>query len=555
MNQNLEVRRHLRCSRISPAVAHLTFRGVWVILVVCGIVPACAEGAPAQESSPPDGGARRSARPDGGAPKPPDSSHRQGTITLPPGAACTNEACTSANDGAAAICSKAGHCLPLLTSECPQLEGPYRRDDAFIVPVLGGQWNAASLAALEINGALSGMPAGDARPLVVLRCSSEQIDLPRVMDHLINDLALPGVIPSDSAELVARVAERAVPAGMFILATLSAPPLTHLVDEGLLWHAGPSQALCSSAMALSVEDIEANRLARGLKGPLRVVAMTVDIPEITSIQDDVLARLQVNGHGVLDAANRDNFKVIKHPSLPGYSFEDFANLADDILAFAPHIVLGFGIGESPGIALALETAWTRDDYRPEYVFSSQNRGEFWLQYISAEVAPRMRGVYSPYHGPGFPAFVHRYEQRFAPPQSSGYLPNYGLTYDAVYAVVYAAAAANWPATGRALADGMTKLLPPGPTVDVGPGDDGSNIQEAIARLKAGEGIDLRGVSSPLDLDPETGEPTKQSTPIAIWCVGGSNGLEFVDVQRYDVATDSLQGRYDCSDAVAVDAGQ
>jgi hypothetical protein len=80
--------------------------------------------------------------------------------------------------------------------------------------------------------------------------------------------------------------------------------------------------------------------------------------------------------------------------------------------------------------------------------------------------------------------------------------NPGVTYDAFYLLAYASISlGNEPATGPALARAIGRLVPPGPTIEVGP----TSIYEAITILTAGGRVDLNGVESALDLDLSTGE--------------------------------------------------
>ena len=88
-----------------------------------------------------------------------------------------------ANGGdAIAICVGGERCATLLSTECPQLDGPYEEDDTFVVGVMdtGSGWNATVLAEREINRfGLSGGAGSGSRKLLLLRCSiSRPIEVP-----------------------------------------------------------------------------------------------------------------------------------------------------------------------------------------------------------------------------------------------------------------------------------------------------------------------------------------------------------------------------------------
>jgi hypothetical protein len=80
--------------------------------------------------------------------------------------------------------------------------------------------------------------------------------------------------------------------------------------------------------------------------------------------------------------------------------------------------------------------------------------------------------------------------------------NPGTTYDAFYALAYAAFAnGDGPVTGPSLARAFTRLVPPGREIEVGP----SGVLDAVNALSKGENIDLEGAAGRLDFDPATGE--------------------------------------------------
>jgi hypothetical protein len=93
-----------------------------------------------------------------------------------------------------------------------------------------------------------------------------------------------------------------------------------------------------------------------------------------------------------------------------------------------------------------------------------------------------------------------------------------------------------------LAEAIPRLLPPGPTVDVGP----TGIFVAIRALANSGTVDLNGAATPLDFDPATGE-----TP-ADWdvlCPGVDDSGAATSLVpsglRYRAATRALEGRIEC----------
>jgi hypothetical protein len=120
-------------------------------------------------------------------------------------------------------------------------------------------------------------------------------------------------------------------------------------------------------------------------------------------------------------------------------------------------------------------------------------------------------------------------------------------YDAFYVVAYAVHAATdphnpdiatLPFDGAGLARRLRRLSPPGIPVAVGP--DG--IFDARAILRAGGSIDLAGLASALDFDPQTGAA---AVDLPFQCVGppgieGGEGVVPCGV-RYETGADHLVG--------------
>lgn len=472
-------------------------------------------------------------------------------LTLPPGSACSNDACTKANGGAAAICMQGKRCVPLLSNECRQVDGPFRDDDAFVIARIGGFREPALLAVDEINelgGGLPGSGDGPRRPLVLLGCDyADPVARDAIMDHLIDDLSLPAAIaPVASAEVLA-LKDRSVPAGMFLIAPAAgAPVLSHLDDDGLVWSVIPSHGVTVPALARVIEQSAAKLVAQGVSEPLRVALFAGDGITQKDALDQLLSQLQLNGHGALDPENQGQvFKMVYGVSNP-IGQNTFAEIAAQALDFEPHIVVGIGSGESIAIALNLEDQWTETDYRPEYVFNAYSRDPVWLPDVANKdgLAERIRGSYIPNDRPGYQGFVARYTREYGEPLYTAH-----QWYDAVYTIAYAttAAASEGEITGVTIARGIAKLVPPGPAIDVGLGSDSGNIQRAMSLLTAGDHFDLQGTSGDLDFDLTTGVPSPESTPVQTWCVGYKGAaLQYLDAgQLYDPATDTLQGEFAC----------
>jgi branched-chain amino acid transport system substrate-binding protein len=194
------------------------------------------------------------------------------------------------------------------------------------------------------------------------------------------------------------------------------------------------------------------------------------------------------------------------------------------------------------IAGPLEARWPRGEAPPIYVFDG-GAGPDDLAFLSAD--PRRR---SRYFAVDFPAntdtnvkFTLRYNEFFSPSITPGTAP--GVAYDALFVLVYSAAAASdAPITGASLARAVARLVPPGVPVDVG----ASAAYRAFGALREGKNIDLNGAGTPLDFDVATGETRAD---YAVYCAhldvrGGVDDVMESGL-RYAGATSSLVGELRC----------
>ena len=130
---------------------------------------------------------------------------------------------------------------------------------------------------------------------------------------------------------------------------------------------------------------------------------------------------------------------------------------------------------------------------------------------------RLFGLSTPAGSAVVAKFVARHNQLYSPKVTSTSCTD--APYDAFYLLAYAAAAlGEEPITGRALGRAIARLVPPGPSIEVGPG----SIYQALGLLRSGKNIDLRGTTTTLDFDLETGEPTAD---FAVFCLTGGEKAE------------------------------
>ena len=378
-------------------------------------------------------------------------------FTLPEGVACSNETCTEANDGSAAICRReTQRCVALLSQECPQVEGPYQNDDALVLAVVEGlqRRNVVELALAEIGsertGAAGRRGTAAQQPLVMLRCNFDSMNLDSLIDRLVDRLGIPGIIaPSKPDELIA-ILQQAAPRGLFMLAaTTSAPAITHLPDDGLVWRIAPSHALVAPALALSVAEVEARLRERGSSGELRVLVLTADQLSARGVEDACSAASLQRARG---ARARERGCVREHRVPAGalarrHSVARRARARSRAPRRRRHRKPGAG-GHRRAARGDLDSAIVPSRVRPELERERRCAGA-----VAARERPRTThpGRVHPRLGrAAYLPFKRHYEERFGPVPADGQ-----YTYDAVYVLAYAAAAAaaRGEVSGPAIANG------------------------------------------------------------------------------------------------------
>jgi branched-chain amino acid transport system substrate-binding protein len=150
---------------------------------------------------------------------------------------------------------------------------------------------------------------------------------------------------------------------------------------------------------------------------------------------------------------------------------------------------------------------------------------------AATLFPRIRGTRpAPAEGVLFNAFAAAYAAQFdANADSSGFTPH---AYDATWLVLYGIARASHAEPsidGTGIARGL-RSVSEGPAVDILP----TSWPTAVAQLRMGGSIDVRGASGPLDYDPATEETI---APISVWAIepdgGAPSGWDFVELERVE----------------------
>jgi branched-chain amino acid transport system substrate-binding protein len=450
----------------------------------------------------------------------------------------TNAECSAVGGGspdggaAPAVCVRAtGRCAPLLSQDCLRVLGDYTNDDAVVVgTLLGGSAtkaleDAAFLAAEEIAGA-GALPKPNAqggRPLVVVGCSASSNVL-RATHHLVDDLHVPAIVgPVSGEDVIDATQQVSAKAGTLLMTPASlVSAISNLADDDLTWRAIPSDAQRAKLVIAQMNDLET--LLRTTRGVTTVKLGIVHPNDAlgTSARDAISGKLIINGRFIGDAANAANVSVDAHQV--GDATQQNGIATKYATTFKPDLVFITSKDEIANVLVPLEQALAaaRAVNRPYYVLTDAAKSDDLLEAIAAptmslDIKRRVRGVGvkpDTSSAPVLEAFRAAFSARY------GSMPEAApaaLSYDAMYAIAYAIAAArDLPLSGASVARGLRRLGV-GEAATVGP----TPIRLVMQSLSSGKSVTLRGTFSLLSWDA-AGDVAGGTAEV--WCVGGASGV-------------------------------
>ena len=484
----------------------------------------------------------------------------------------SNAECTRQHDGKPFRCNKAsGQCAPLVSEDCTLLASDKAvQDDATLwigtmFPMTGSaaaefgydETHAADLVRRDFTDLAQGIPlrksGAPPRPLGIVACD-DSVDPTRAARHLVEDVGVPAVVGfHTSQEAIDLATNLFIPHGVL---TIASPNRSGLIGEvqqpegqpRLVWRttvgavqfAEPIAALVSG---LIEPQLRATPGAVTEDAPLRIASLRMRSNAGLSLADALFRSLRFNGKSALQ--NGDDFRELVFSEGEGPERQaDYANIVRSLLAFKPHIVLyAGGQGLPSGVFRAVEAEWPKGaKHRPFYLSNTVLRADE-LQTVgkSAERRRRFLGVNTPATTMANAQFTMRYNETFTAKLTTTTSP--AETYDAMYLLAYAAyAAGDVPLTGARLAQAFSRLLPAGPSVDVGP----TRIFEVFGVLRSGRNVDLNGAGTLLDFDVRTGEPGTDFVALCMTVDEKGNAVGAMESGvRYAAATKRLEGKLRC----------
>lgn len=421
--------------------------------------------------------------------------------------ACQNNGeCIDQHFGQPFIC-QSGQCVALTTKECPLVIGAQnlRAEEPIIFGAYALAPDAIRISVLSRNidlvvseftskvTGLRGGPNNTRRTISFVVCNSSYPNVtPGTIDpfepsinHLIGTLHVPGIVSGLSAkDLQAVFSERLDAAGTFVISPYEQDSeLAALSDGGRLWHLLGATSDLAPAFGPLLKRTEQylRRDETFLKLPspgakLRVALVTANIARETDVRDAILGLPELADFEV-EPFQVDSALLTDSP--------DVASLADELLDYAPHIIVALAGSEFiEGVFPVLESGstWgnrTGHQQRPMYVLGSAMAPETWSLYSVKEgdgggfgtLLDRIVGV--AYASARDTTLRDKYEARLIGANKDLTDPSVLIgsenVYDATYLLIYAAAGAGQvpELSGKDLALGMRRLLS-GTSYDVGP---------------------------------------------------------------------------------------
>jgi serine/threonine protein kinase len=480
------------------------------------------------------------------------------------GSACaTNAECIAKIDGKPAYCRKdTGACVSLETEVCRVLAEPADiANDAMVwigamypYGVNGQIYGKQAVRAIELARKdfqeLGGIPTlssgGKPRPVGIVLCDDSR-DPQLGAHHLVDRVNVPAILGfARSKEVMDLATELLLPKGVFALASNTASTLVEIPhapgEPRLVLRVTTSADMVNRPKASFVEEmieplLKKKRILRKDQG-MRIALIRSNNVSGISHADKLLSLLHWNGKNahenvdlirqfvVPDQLERKNSSEVLHP------------IADNIGAFAPHLVIEAGVDDEP--IMMIERRWpATNGFRPLYLIDGAIADPVIHRFFAAsdDIARRLFSV-QVVVSPAYHKFVMHHNEVFTE-EIIDVSSSTSAPYDAFYALIYTIVAlGDAPITGKALAQAIWRIVPPGEPIDVGP----AGIYKAIKILREGKNIDLGGAQTSLDFDPETGDPTVEFT---VDCMDTKKQTLMNSGLVFDAKTKKFAGTWKC----------
>ncbi len=480
----------------------------------------------------------------------------------PPKPACTTaQECIDAAGGTPSACVES-ECVQLTNEHCQVVvpEDAIGNDDTIYIGWMGpltGEFEsigvpiqqATQLALEEIDQFSNGLPGGASggrRPLAMIAC--HDLDDPiAVARHLAEEVKVPAIVGAAfSGVTISVTTEVTIPAGTLTISpSATSPAITDIADEGLVWRTAPSDAVQAIPLAFLVEQLETDIRTDQMLMPtddIRVAAASKGDAYGQGLVGALTNVMTFNGRNVTDNLAANAF-LSKQYADPSEGPVDFSEVQQDIISFAPHLVIPLGTNEGiTDVMSGIEAGWpgTPPPERPLYLFPDGGRLPELLAATetNADLRGRVKGTVPGKQGSNYLQFALRFDTRFG--DSPGTFAE--NAYDAAYLLAYSIlATGEVRPTGSQIAESLKKMTGGQADIIVGP----NQLNAGFNAVGSGGAIEFDGASGPLDFDVATGEA---ASDIDIWCVELDNQMQAFfssSGQFYDAKSGMVVGTDNC----------
>lgn len=317
----------------------------------------------------------------------------------------------------------------------------------------------------------------------------------RGFDHLVDDLRVPAILASGIPSTFVSVAETVVvPKKVaMITTTATAPALSDLADDDLVWRLAPSDLVTSKAVAPFVAAyLEPRAIADGIAtaGNVRV-AVVYEGPSASAELDVVRQTLRTNGKTAVE--NGPSFLAVDAGDGLANAQAAIAQIVDLKPALVVHVTW------RPTLIAAIEQAWPAAAPRPFHLGARASfTSELAANAPDVPLRQRTFGIGAQpvdFTAADVDAFTARIETEF-PDTDPPVWPFAMDLYDAVYLFAYAAASSGAPTTGPGVANGLRRFATPGRPTKFGPLD----LPAATQSIAQGQTLDFHGVRGAMYFD-------------------------------------------------------
>ena len=382
----------------------------------------------------------------------------------------------------------------------------------FAPSVVSSTWLTLELGANELNAA-RGSGAPELVPTLVVLCDDAAATVATSVDHLVHRLGARLLIASlDDIALSIATDQLSQDGEALLISPNAASARPRGDDADLIWYLGGQYAdVVQAYPPLIRRTAELVEQQTGLANGLRIAQLVSSASEDSALAGAVAAAIELNGRDADYLFREDRFRRFE---LSDDSPSQRDEALEQLRLYAPDLILVFtggtfseprGEPRSSAILSLEEGVGVEPGWAPRYVFGPRALNDETLLQIATNnpsFSARSLGL-SADRTPDArlaSALRSRFQSSFPDATLAGGASLH--TYDALYQLVYAAAATQWDPGVHprdAMLDGFARVIDyRGDCVDIGP----EGIPAALQRISSEQPFELCGTTGPARFTPD-----------------------------------------------------